>query len=138
MFLEAYTMSAQAQQFFPLSALFQILNIDGKDKILPVIRANEHYQEQMQAMQQQLEQMGEQMQQMQQENQNLREAANETANAVAQMGARRGGGAVVNRGGNPGQPMKVAEAGGGPNNSNAVVDAARNMMGVPTGAELPA
>jgi hypothetical protein len=138
MFMEAYTMSAQAQQFFPLSSLFQILNLDGKDRILPVIQANEHYQEQMQMMQQQLEQMGQQMQQMQQENQNLREAANETANAVAQMGARRGGGAVVNRGGNPGQPMKVAEAGGGPNTSNAVVEQARNMMGVPTGTELPA
>jgi hypothetical protein len=138
MFLEAYTMSAQAQQFFPLSALFEILNIDGKDKILPVIKENEHYQEQMQMLQQQVEQMGQQMAQMQQENQNLREAANETANAVAQMGARRGGGAVVNRGGNPGQPLKVAEAGGGPNTSNAVVDQARNMMGVPTGAELPA
>jgi hypothetical protein len=40
MFMEAYTMSAQAQQFFPLSALFRILNLDGKDKILPVIEAN--------------------------------------------------------------------------------------------------
>ena len=55
MFMEAYTMSAQAQQFFPLSSLFQILNLDGKDKILPVIQANEHYQEQMQQLQQQVQ-----------------------------------------------------------------------------------
>lgn len=135
MFMEAYTMSAQAQQFFPLSALFNILNLDGKDKILPVIQANEHYQEQMQALQQQLEQMGAQMEQMQNENQNLRKAVSQTTNALAQMGARRGGGAVVNQ---TGGPMKMAEAGGGQNTSNAVVEQARNTLGTPTGAELPA
>ena len=134
MFMEAYTMSAQAQQFFPLSALFNILNLDGKDKILPVIQENEHYQEQMQALQQQVEQMSQQMEQMNAENQNLRQAVSQTTNALSQMGARRGGGGVVNQ---TGGPMKVAEAGGGPNNSNAVVDNARNMLGVPTGADLP-
>ena len=134
MFMEAYTMSAQAQQFFPLSALFNILNLDGKDKILPVIQANEHYQEQMQALQQQVEQMGLQMEQMNAENQNLRKAVSQTTNALAQMGARRGGGGVVNQ---TGGPMKVAEAGGGQNTSNAVVEAARNTLGTPTGAELP-
>ena len=153
MFMEAYTMSAQAQQFFPLSSLFNILNLDGKDKILPVIRENEHYQEQMQALQilpvirenehyqeqmqalqQQVEQMGQQMEQMQNENQNLRKAVSQTTNALAQMGARRGGGAVVNQ---TGGPMKMAEAGGGQNTSNAVVEQARNTLGMPTGAELP-
>ena len=134
MFMEAYTMSAQAQQFFPLSALFNILNLDGKDKILPVIKENEHYQEQMQALQQQVEQMGQQMEQMQNENQNLRKAVSQTTNALAQMGARRGGGAVVNQ---TGGPMKMAEAGGGQNTSNAVVEQARNTLGTPTGAELP-
>jgi hypothetical protein len=133
MFLEAYTMSAQAQQFFPLSSLFQILNLDGKDKILPVIQANEHYQEQMQALQQQVEQMGQQMEQMQNENQNLRKAVSQTTNALAQMGARRGGGAVVNQ---TGGPIKMAEAGGGQNTSNAVVEQARNTLGTPVGAEM--
>ena len=134
MFMEAYTMSAQAQQFFPLSALFNILNLDGKDKILPVIQANEHYQEQMQALQQQVEQMGQQMEQMQAENQNLRKAVSQTTNALAQMGARRGGGGVVNQ---TGGPVKVTEAGGGQNNSNAVVEAARNTLGTQMGAEAP-
>lgn len=134
MFMEAYTMSAQAQQFFPLSSLFNILNLDGKDKILPVIRENEHYQEQMQQLQQQVEQMGQQMEQMQAENTNLRKAVSQTTNALAQMGARRGGGAVVNQ---TGGPMKMAEAGGGQNTSNAVVEQARNTLGMPTGAELP-
>ena len=90
MFMEAYTMSAQAQQFFPLSALFEILNLDGKDKILPVIRNNEHYQEQMQALQQQVEQMSQQLEQMQTENQNLKKATIEQSNAMATMSARRG------------------------------------------------
>ena len=134
MFMEAYTMSAQAQQFFPLSALFNILNLDGKDRILPVIQENEHYQEQMQALQQQVAQMGQQMEQMQNENQNLRKAVSQTTNALAQMGARRGGGAVVNQ---TGGPMKMAEAGGGQNTSNAVVEQARSTLGMPTGAELP-
>ena len=90
MFMEAYTMSAQAQQFFPLSSLFQILNLDGKDKILPVIQANETYQQQMQQMQQQLEQMGQQMQQMAEENQNLKKTATQLTNSLASMSARRG------------------------------------------------
>ena len=124
MFMEAYTMSAQAQQFFPLSSLFQILNLDGKDRILPVIQSNEHYQEQMQQMQQQLEQMGQQMQQMQEENQNLKEINNQTANTLAQMSARRGGAPAM-----PG--------GGGEPEGNPIVDNQRNTLGVPLGgAEL--
>ena len=132
MFMEAYTMSAQAQQFFPLSALFQILNLDGKDKILPVIQANETYQEQMQQLQQQVEQMGQQMEQMQQENQNLRKTATQMTNALSSIGNRRGGMA------NTGAP---AVAGGtvpaGAEEPGAIVNSARNSMGQQTGAPLP-
>ena len=91
MFMEAYTMSAQAQQFFPLSSLFQILNLDGKDKILPVIQANEHYQQQMQQMQQQIQQMGQQMEGLQKENDNLKQNNTRMANTMATMSARRKG-----------------------------------------------
>jgi regulator of replication initiation timing len=132
MFMEAYTMSAQAQQFFPLSALFNILNLDGKDKILPVIRENEHYQEQMQQLQQQVEQMSQQMEQMQAENQNLRKTTTQMTNALAEVGANSGSGYVPQQG-----QMQSAQAGGGPESMNSVVSAARNMMGVPTGAQLP-
>jgi hypothetical protein len=132
MFMEAYTMSAQAQQFFPLSALFQILNLDGKDKILPVIQANETYQQQMQALQQQVEQMGQQMQQMQAENQSLRKTTTQMTNALAAVGANSGSGYVPQAG-----PMQAAQAGGTPDSMNAVVNAARNTLGQPTGAELP-
>lgn len=83
-------MAAQAQQVFPLSSLFQILNLDGKDKILPVIQANEHYQEQMMAMQQQMDQMAAQMEQTQKENENLRNTTNEMMGTISQMTAVSG------------------------------------------------
>ena len=132
MFMEAYTMSAQAQQFFPLSSLLEILNLDGKDKILPVIQRNEHYQEQMQALQQQLMQMQQQMEQMQSENDNLKKSSAQMSNTLATIAARRGGAQQQEL------PLqKMGEAGGGPEGPNAIVDNARNMMGVPTGAALP-
>ena len=87
MFMEAYTMAAQAQQVFPLSALFQILNLDGKDRILPVIQANEQYQQQMQQMQMQLQQMGEQMQGMKKENESLKRTALQMNNALKNVQA---------------------------------------------------
>lgn len=61
LYMQAYTMAAQAQQYFPLSSLFRLLNIDGKDRLLPVIEANEKQMEQMQQMQQQIEEMSKQM-----------------------------------------------------------------------------
>ena len=120
MFMEAYTMSAQAQQFFPLSALFSMLDLDGKDEILPVIQENEHYQEQMQQMQQQLEQYGQQMEQLQQENTNLKQATTQMSNAIASMGARAGE-----------QPPGQAES------ESAIVGQAENNFGQQTGQPLP-
>jgi TolA-binding protein len=84
----------------------------------------------MQQLQQQVEQMQMQMQQMQTENQNLRQTATNATNALASMSSRRGG--AINQG-----ATKVAEAGGGPNTTNAVVESARNTLGVPTGMALP-
>ena len=132
MFMEAYTMSAQAQQFFPLSALFEILNLDGKDKILPVIRANEDFQKRLQEQIQLVEQLTQQVQQMQSENQSLRKTTTQMTNALANMGARRGNGFVPQ-----GQDMKVGEEGGGPAAESNIVAAARNNFGQPTGQALP-
>ena len=120
MFMEAYTMSAQAQQFFPLSALFQILNLDGKDKILPVIKANEHYQEQMQQMQQQLEQMGAQMEQMQEENNTLKKGLTEITDT--DRGVEAGANGLP-------QNEEIQQS--------PIVTGAQNTMGLPTGATLP-
>ena len=41
LFLQAYRLSAEAGQYFPLSALFEILHVDGKERILPLLRENE-------------------------------------------------------------------------------------------------
>ena len=41
LFLQAYRLSAEAGQYFPLSALFEILHVDGKDRILPLLKENE-------------------------------------------------------------------------------------------------
>ena len=40
--LQAYQMSAQAGQYFPLSTLFELLQVEGKERILPVLRENEN------------------------------------------------------------------------------------------------
>ena len=127
MFMKAYTMSAQAQQFFPLSALFQMLNLDGKDKVLPVIRENEHYQEQMQALQQQVEQMGQQLEQAQAENQDLQKKVSNTMDAMAEMSARNGGQQTPIGDEMPGQ----AEG------ESAIVGQAENNFGQQTGQPLP-
>lgn len=94
MYMQAYTMAAQAQQYFPLSALFRLMNIDGKDRLLPIIEANEHYTEQMQQMQAQMEQMAGQMQQLQVENSNLKTTSAQATNALANVGAANNGGFV--------------------------------------------
>ena len=121
MFMEAYTMSAQAQQFFPLSSLFSMLNLDGKDEILPVIKANEHYQEEMQALQQQLQEMAAQLEQKDKENANLKQVTNEMTSALAATSARNGAGAI--------------EA---PNpDESAIIEGATNNFGQQTGMPLP-
>lgn len=90
MYMQAYTMAAQAQQYFPLSALFQLLNIEGKDRLLPVIEANENHMQQMQQMQQMLEQQTAQMEQMQKENDSLRLTANQMTKALGSIQSRTG------------------------------------------------
>ena len=77
MFLQAYTMAAQAQQYFPLSTLFRVMNIEGKDRLLPIIEANEAKQDMMMQLQQQNEEMTAQLEQLQAENENLRNVTNQ-------------------------------------------------------------
>lgn len=114
MYMQAYTMAAQAQQYFPLSALFQIMNIEGKDRLLPVIRENEQQQNQLAQLQQQNQQMMEQMAQMQENNDSLRRTSAQLTNALA---SRRSGFAPGAR--------KVGEAGGGTGTTQSLVNNAR-------------
>ena len=66
LYLQAFSMAAQGGQNFPLTALFELLQVDGKDRILPVLRQVEQDQKVMQEAAAQLEQMG-------QENEALKE-----------------------------------------------------------------
>ena len=120
MFMEAYTMSAQAQQFFPLSSLLQMLDLDGKDRLLPVVKRNETYQQQMEQMQAQIEQMGQALEQAGQENQSLRKQVMQMGNAFQTVQARTG---------RPPNPEKPSES--------AMVGAAENNFGQQTGSPLP-
>jgi hypothetical protein len=86
----------------------------------------------MQQMQQQVQEMQMQMQQVQEENNNLRKTATQMTNALSTIGSRQGG--MAQTGG-------MATAGGSvpsaPEEPGAIVNAARNNMGQPTGAQLP-
>ncbi len=99
-----------------------MLNLDGKDEVLPVILKNEHYQEQMQALQQQLEQAQAMLEQSKAENTNLKQSTAELSNALATMGARTGGQT-------PPQMGKEGES--------AIVGQATNNFGMQTGEPLP-
>lgn len=119
MYMQAYTMAAQAQQFFPLSSLFQLMNVDGKDRLLPIIRANEQHMQQMQQMQQQAEQAMQEAEALRKENESLRTTASQMTNALANIGANGGGGFI--------SPQKTAQAGAA-NSQAAFVDQARGNL----------
>lgn len=87
MYMQAYTMAAQAQQFFPLSSLFRLMNFEGRDRVLPVVEQNETYQQQMQELAMQNQQLQEQLAMVQQEAQNLKIANEQTAAALAKVSA---------------------------------------------------
>lgn len=124
MFMEAFTMAAQTPNPMRLSDLFRILNLDGKENILPVIEKNEHYAEQLQALQQQLEEAQAALEQAQAQNDNLRTMSSTMKNALGNMSTR----------GN--NNVKIASP-DSDQTASAVVRQARNTLGLPTGADLP-
>ncbi len=74
LFIQAYSMAAQKQQHFPLTALFEILQVDGKDRIMPVLRQVEAEADMLHQAMAQMEQMAQGVEALQQENANLKEA----------------------------------------------------------------
>lgn len=106
MYMQAYTMAAQAQQNFPLSALFRLMNIEGKDRLLPVIEQNEQQMQQMMQLQQENEQLQQQMAQLQQDNENLKATTMQMVNSMSKIGAMPGGGMMAD----PGAKMGSASA----------------------------
>ena len=57
LFLQAYRMSAEAGQVFPLSALFELLHVDGKERILPLLKQYDEVQKQLDSMKAENEQV---------------------------------------------------------------------------------
>ena len=82
--IQAYNMSAQAGQYFPLSTLFELLHVDGKDRILPVLRQNEMQQQMMAQLQAQVQQQAAQIEQLAQSEANLKEVNAELAGMAGQ------------------------------------------------------
>ena len=79
LFIQAYTMAAQAGQQFPLSLLFDLLTVDGKERILPVLQQVDQQAAQMQQAMAQIEQL-------QGENEELSKTVDMYGNALRQTG----------------------------------------------------
>lgn len=87
LFMQAYSMAAQAGAPFPLSALFEMLHVDGKERVLPVLKDIEMQQQQMQQLAQQNEMLV-------QENAKLKESVQGLQALSDQYAAEIGDGAV--------------------------------------------
>ena len=86
LFMQAYSMAAQAGASFPLSVLFELLHVDGKEKILPILKQSETMYQQMQELAAQNEQLMMENQQLNQGVANLQEVVDElTGGAESQM-----------------------------------------------------
>lgn len=95
LFMQAYSMAAQAGAPFPLSVLFRLLHVDGKERILPEIQQFETFQQQMQELAAQNEQLAAQNQQLQAGIQNLQSVNDEMiAGLNAETDAMRGAGGM--------------------------------------------
>lgn len=89
LFIQAYTMAAQAGQQFPLKMLFELLMVDGKDRIMPVL-------EQVDQQTQMLQMLVEENQMLKESNANMQGTLNEynqkmlagQAQAAPQMSAQ--------------------------------------------------
>ncbi len=54
LYIQAYTMAAQAGQMFPLKVLFELLVVDGKDRIMPILEEVDQTTKMIQSLQQQV------------------------------------------------------------------------------------
>ena len=85
LFMQAYSMSAQAGQMFPLHVLFELLQVDGKEKILPVLRASDAITQQMQQLSAENQKLVAQAEQMNQQLNDLKRVnAEMSASAVGE------------------------------------------------------
>ena len=103
LFIQAYTMAAQAGQQFPLSLLFDLLIVDGKERIKPVLQ-------QVDQQTQMIQQLMAENEQLKNNEQNLRKAVGDASAAAIQQA----NGALVGTEGQPGQPDTMTGLGGRP------------------------
>ena len=95
LFMQAYSMAAQAGAPFPLSVLFKLMHVDGKERILPEIQQFEMLQQQMQDLAAQNEQLTQQNAELQQGLQNLQAANSELVESMqADANGMRGAGGM--------------------------------------------
>lgn len=95
LFMQAYSMAAQAGAPFPLSVLFKLMHVDGKERILPEIQQFEMLQQQMQELAAQNEQLTQQNAELQKGLQNLQAANSELVESMqAEANGMRGAGGM--------------------------------------------
>ena len=87
--MNAYTMAAQAGQPFPLSVLFGLLTVDGKDRILPVLTQLDAQMQQMQQIAAENEQLHATVQQQQESIDGMKKLISQQS-AAAQMTSAAG------------------------------------------------
>ena len=87
--MNAYTMAAQAGQPFPLSVLFRLLTVDGKDRILPVLTQLDAQMQQMQQIAAENEQLQATVQQQQESIDGMKKLISQQS-AAAQMASTAG------------------------------------------------
>jgi hypothetical protein len=87
--MNAYTMAAQAGQPFPLSVLFGLLTVDGKDRILPVLTQLDAQMQQMQQIAAENEQLQATVQQQQESIDGMKKLISQQS-AAAQMASTAG------------------------------------------------
>lgn len=109
LYIQAYTMAAQAGQMFPLKALFELLVVDGKDRIMPVLDEVDQTTKLIQQLQQQVQMLQESNDNMKgtiaEYNKRMIENAQPTTPAAPQMSAQAlgTGGNVAALSGGPGR-----------------------------------
>jgi hypothetical protein len=86
MFVQMFTMAAESQQPMLVSTLIEIMNFDGKDRVLPVVRAAEARTDQIKMLQEQNVQLIEQLTQKQKDYDALVQIETQAVNELASGG----------------------------------------------------
>ena len=98
--LSVYTMAAQAGQQFPLKMLFELLTVDGKDRIMPVLEEVDQQTQMIEALMQENQMLKESNANMQGTLQDYNQKLMAGAGAPVQQGAQGMSAQALGVGGN--------------------------------------